>query len=382
MTGLTSAAVSHANLEPPAAYDARSVGMGSTGVAYAHNGSALYHNPAAMQGIEQGAITLAFSPFLPQLTTPLAGPNTEVKSQRSFFPMFLIGGAYRVNQQLTLGIAAFPTMGLGARYENVAAMGGATLDAKLAAIEVAPGVAYALTDYLALGATYRMTYMSYALETPAPVPTKIDLSGWSFLGVQLGIFARASKTTRLGLTYRNKVPVTMSGKTDMPGQSIDSKLEFAAPHIFKLGVAQGLLDDRLLLALDFKLSLYHESSKELALKTDAGAPMSTQTLAWKNTMGVYAGGEYRLAPEGPAVRLGYGLAQSATPNAYAQPILPPPGLLHSLHAGVGISVSKVDVDLGGYYVFGGREIQPQAPNAPGNYSMNGALFSVSATYRL
>src|SRR5512145_2248853 len=34
-----------ANTEPPSAYDARSVGMGSTGVAHVENGASLYHNP-------------------------------------------------------------------------------------------------------------------------------------------------------------------------------------------------------------------------------------------------------------------------------------------------------------------------------------------------
>lgn len=387
LTSLLTTASGYANLEPPPAYDARSTGMGSTGVAHVHNGASLFHNPAAMQGIETGAITVAFSPFMPQVTAPLAGPDSAVKSTRAFFPMFLVGGAYRVNQQLMLGLAVFPTMGLGARYENVAAMGGLTMDAKLTAIEVAPGASYAITDYLSVGATYRVTYMTFSQE-PIPdetvgfVPGKADLSGWGFLGVQLGVFARATKTTRLGLTYRNKVPVSMSGKTEMLGQSLNTELEFAAPHSFKLGVAQALLEDRLVLALDFKLSLYHESNKELAFKAEVpgGTQTITQRLDWKNSLGVYAGGEYRFAPEGPAVRLGYTIVQSATNATYALPILPPPGLAQSVHAGAGMSFSKVDVDLGGYYLFGSKDA-PQAA-APGKYGMNGILLAVSGTYRM
>jgi long-subunit fatty acid transport protein len=228
--------------------------------------------------------------------------------------------------------------------------------------------------------------MSYGVEMPVDatgtgtlVPSKIDLSGWGFLGAQLGVFAKATKSTRLGLTYRNKVAVNMSGDTTMGGQSLHTEMEFAAPHTFKLGVAQSLLDDRFLLALDLKFSMYKESSKELVVKTDipgAGTISTTQTLDWKNTLGVYAGGEYRFAPQGPAVRLGYSLAQSATPNSYANPILPPPGIQQSISAGAGMSFSIVDVDLGGYYLFGGKHVQPVGYPS-GNYDMDGILVALS-----
>jgi len=392
LTCLVCPVVSRANVEVPPAYDARTVGMGSTGVAHVHNGASLYHNPAAMQGVQNGAVTLAFSPFFPQVSAPLAGPETSVKSSRSLFPLFLVGGAYRINQQLAVGLAVYPTLGTGAKY-SVPLLGGAKLDATLAAVEMAPGVSYALTDYLAVGASYRVTYMWYTMEQPSVDPTtgavssaKADVSGWNFLGVQLGLFARASKTTRLGVTYRNKVTAAMSGKTEMGGQSLNTALDFAAPHAFKLGVAQSLLDERLTLALDFKLSLYHESNKELNPRVDipgAGTVSTPEKLDWKNTFGVYAGGEYRVSPEGPAVRLGYSVSQSATPGAYAQPILPPPALQHAVHAGAGVSLSKLDLDVGGYYLFSGAHAQPQGSlPVPGDYKLNGILVALSATYRL
>ena len=386
--------LAHANVEPPAAYDARSVGLGSTGVAHVHNGASLFHNPAAMQGVEGGAATAVFSPFLPQLSAPLAGPDTEVKSTRSLFPMFLVGGVYRINPKLTVGLAAFPTMGFGAKYENVTALGGATIDAKLAAIEVAPGVAYALTDFLSIGATYRVTYMSYGMEQPMIIPptpdnpagsmiqTKTNLSGFGFLGAQLGLFARASATTRLGLTYRNQVTVNMSGKTEMPTGSYDTEMKFASPHSFKLGIAQSLLDNALLLALDLRYALYKTSSKELAAKMEIpgmGTQTQTQRLDWKNVFGVYAGAEYRIQPEGPAVRLGYSLSQSATSKNYAQPILPPPALQHAIHGGAGMTFSKVGVDLGGYYFFSSTRVSEAVP--PGDFAMNGLLLALSGTYR-
>jgi long-subunit fatty acid transport protein len=386
--------IARANVEPPPAYDARSVGIGSTGVAHVHNGASLFHNPAAMQGVKDGAATLVFSPFLPQLSAPLAGPDTEVKGARSFFPMFLVGGVYRVNPKLTVGLAAFPTMGFGAKYENLAAMGGATINAKLAAFEVAPGVAYAVTDFLSIGATYRITYMSYGMEQPMIIPptadnpaggmiqTKTNLSGLGFWGAQLGLFAQASPTTRLGLTYRNQVTVNMSGETEMPTGSYDTEMKFASPHSFKLGIAQSLLNNALLLALDLRFALYKTSNKELAAKVEVpgvGTQTDTVRLDWGNVFGMYAGAEYRIKPEGPAVRLGYSLSQSATSKDHAQAILPPPALQHAIHGGAGVTVSKVDLDLGGYYFISSTHLDKALP--PGDYAMNGLLLALSGTYR-
>lgn len=378
-----------ANIEPPAAYDARSVGMGSTGVAHVHNGASLFHNPAALAGVEKGAITADFAPLLPKMNAPLAAPETVVGGERGLFPMFLVGGAYRLDKRFTVGLAAYPTMGLAAKYKNRAELGGLELSTKLAAIEIAPGAAFSLTDDIAVGLAYRVTYMSYSTHMPTAVAppnvteVKLDASGWNFLGIQAGAFARLTQTTRLGLTYRNKVPVTMKGNTDMGGQSYKSELEFAAPHAFKLGVAQTLMDDRLLLALDVKLALYKNSGKSLSVKTET--PVGTQTtetsLDWKNSLGACAGAEYRFAPNGPRARLGYSVTQSATPENRAAPILLPPGLQHSIHVGTGMSFSNVDVDLGGYYLFGGHHAAPEG-GVPGDYSMNAILIALGATYRL
>lgn len=378
-----------ANTEPPAAYDARSVGMGSTGVAHAQNGAALYHNPAALHEMGQGAVTLAISPFAPQVSSPIGTDGAEVKSKRGIFPMFLVGGAYRIDRRFTVGLAAFPTMGFGAKYGELASFGGLKLNAQLAAIEVAPGASFAITDYLAVGVTYRVTYMAFNMEQPnltaagTMAQSKTDLSGLGFLGAQVGLFARATETTRLGLTYRSKVSVNMKGDTEMGGQKMHTELKFAAPHTFKLGIAQSLLENRLTLALDLKLALYKESSKELALKVDVpglGTQTQSQPLKWKNVFGFYAGAEYRFAPEGPAARLGYSMAQSATPTDYASPVLPPPGLQHAVHAGAGMSVANVDIDLGGYYLFGSKKSQPSG-GAPGDYGMNAVLVALSGTYR-
>jgi len=389
------AATAHANIEPPPAYDARSVGMGSTGVAHVSNGASLYHNPAALHGVERGAVTGVISPLAPQLTAPLDGPDTEVKSERELGPLFLLGGAYRVHERLVLGVAAYPTMGFGAKYQDLDALGGLDLSARLGVLEIAPGAAFAITDDIAIGLAYRVSYFSYSATSPvlAPPPApagtllsaEADLSAWNFTGVHAGVFARVTPSTRLGLSYRSKITADLEGTTDMAGQELDTTLEFSVPHIFKVGVAQGLLDERLLLALDLRYALYKDANEALVAETTVpglGTQEQETPLDWNDSIGAYLGGEFRVH-DMVRVRAGYSVVTSATPERTVQPILPPPGLQHTLHAGAGVDVAGLEVDLGGYYLMGGKHAEPDptSGNAPGDYRFNAILGSLSVTYR-
>src|SRR5689334_22945813 len=105
-----------ATTEGPAFFDARSVAMGSTGVAHVHNGASLYHNAATLAEIENVAVTLDISPVIPVFTTPFTGPNTSVKSDSNIAPFFLAGGAYRLNERLVLGLGFFGAGGFGGSY--------------------------------------------------------------------------------------------------------------------------------------------------------------------------------------------------------------------------------------------------------------------------
>jgi long-subunit fatty acid transport protein len=107
-------------------------------------------------------------------------------------------------------------------------------------------------------------------------------------------------------------------------------------------------------------------------------------LDWKNVFAFGVGAEYWAMPM-LALRAGYSLSQSATPEHTANIFLNPPGLLHAVHAGAGVTFANVDLDLGGYYAVGSRHISadPTAPTvAPGDYGSNTLMLSLSGTYRM
>jgi long-subunit fatty acid transport protein len=165
---------------------------------------------------------------------------------------------------------------------------------------------------------------------------------------------------------------------------MDTTVDFSLPHIFKLGVAQGLLEDRLILAADLRYALFKDANEALVfeMSTPLGTAEQEMPLDWKNSIGVYLGGEYRVH-ELVRARAGYAVVSSATPEETAQAILPPPGLQHTIHLGAGVAVGGLEVDLGGYYLFGGKyaDPDPTSGSAPGDYRFNAILGSLGVTYR-
>ncbi|MEO7092185.1 MAG: outer membrane protein transport protein [Polyangiales bacterium] len=386
--GLVSS-IASASTEPPSVYDARSVGMGGTGGAYLENGASVYHNPAALDGIAKGAFTLVLSPTSTVIHSPVAGPNTSVKSDASTFPLFLLGGAYRVSDRVVVGLAAYPTAGFGSGYSNVAAFGGQDLKFAIVAMEAAPAASFKITDRLSLGLAWRITYVHQSASQPLPPPTggalEQALDGTSFVGANLGAYYRPSDDLHLALTYRSKVTAKLKGKTTIGGTDFDTSGDFAAaPHTFKAAAAGWLLQRRVMLAIDVKYLLFKEANEEIALTTDtpAGPQTATIPLHWRNVLAVNAGVE--VAIDGPyAVRAGYTISQSATPSESAAYFTPPPGILQAIHLGAGARYEHWDIDLGGAYAFGSSTATPaDARTNAGKFRFTTIMGSVSLTYRM
>jgi long-chain fatty acid transport protein len=373
----------------PATYDARSVGMGGTGVAYIDNGAASYHNPASLEGIHEFAATGVVTPFGPQLTTPVAGPQTEVASTRTFFPLFLLGAGYRVADPVVIGVTADAAGGLGATYEDVAAVGGANLELGVAVLEASPAVSYAVADGFSIGLAYRISYMFESVDTPSPMgmgTMKTSLSGFSFLGMQAGLLYKPIDELRLGLNYRSKVTAKLDGDTTsatpMGELSLDTRSKFSTPHKITLGGAYEI-DKTWLLALDAKYVFYSEANKELVTTVtlpDGTEQSNVQPFDWKDVIGVSAGIEYKVVPT-VGLRIGYSFSTSATPEETANIFVTPPGLVHGFHLGAGLDLESWAVDVGGAYAFVGSDVTNSTQGAPGRYDFDVVILSLAGTYR-
>src|SRR5882724_9420663 len=75
------------------AHDARSAGLGATGVAFADDATATQHNPARLQAISRASFVVGLTGAWLHEEAPVLGPNQ--KSTSDIHAVFgMIGGAY------------------------------------------------------------------------------------------------------------------------------------------------------------------------------------------------------------------------------------------------------------------------------------------------
>ena len=371
-------------------FDSRSHALGGTGVAYLDSAGAIPTNPALLDQI--GKLTLGLdvfyirsqpeAPYTIYHIDPATGQtyrNYEtIRSKPTGAPLPFLGGAYRVSDHVVLGAAVYPVIGQGAQAEYRPAPEQypnsiSKVDVAMGLIEAGIPISVRLLDNLSLGIMWRVTYMTQSVSTPLPsimapgavintatgevVNAEIKASGMNFSGIQLGLFYKPLPNLRFGFSYRAKVTVEGTGTTTTQiGPStivLDTTKGYSNPHAFRAGLAWTGLDDRLMLAADFKYLLYGEAFKELGTTTtQAGKPPSTAyTKAyWKNSFSFHAGAEYRIA-EGWHARMGYAIVTSATNPDYAISYFAPPGNAHQFFGGVGIKIfDSLTMDIAAGYV--------------------------------
>jgi long-chain fatty acid transport protein len=423
---LFAAGKAYASTEINGLFDGRSAGMGGTGVAYLDSPGAIPTNPALLDQI--GKLTISAdvfyiisqpqSPYRVWHIDPATGNYYEtydtVISKSASAPLPFIGAAFRLNDRIVVGAAAYPVIAQGAQaeyrpapdeYPNTVAVN----KVGMALFEASIPVSIRITDKLALGVSWRITYMSQSINVPidtfappagisfnsaagAPINTELKTTGVNFGGAQVGVLYRPVPSLRLGLTYRSKVIVSGSGTNTitLAGTQMDleARNSYTNPHMFRAGLAWSVLNDHLLLALDFKYLLYAEAYKEIetitVMKTPTGSKESVnhRPLYWKNAYTVQVGAEYKLSDTFRA-RAGYILATSATTPDYALSYMAPPGNSHLVGGGLGIQVlENLKVDIAAAYVVLSSFV-PKATmyNAGiGTYASHGAEISLAAVY--
>ncbi len=399
------ASTAHANPDLPVYYDARSVGMGGAAIAFLGNPTAMLHNPANLSSIERfsinGTITLFQptneAPFLIPPTDPMSAPTTQsFDSEASIFPLPFLGVAGRVHDRVVIGGGAYFVSGVGSEY-TLPALG--TLKLEIAVSELALPVAVQITDELSVGVAVRVGYAMQRTTQPLPPsgpmmePGEISqkLSGISFPAATLGVTYRPLPELSLALVYRSKMKTNIDGNSTINGMDFDSESEWLTAHSLRAGIAGSLLQHRLVLALDGKYTFTGESNERQVIDTNImGSTMRTDILLdWENILTGNLGVEFWAHPMF-AVRTGYSISQSATPESLPNPFTPSPGLLHAVTGGLGLRLEHVDVDAAGAVSFGSNtsnNVRTDLPDgqtvpAPGEYSVFSWYASLSATYHL
>lgn len=420
LLALTAASSASANTDINGLFDARSTAMAGTGAAFIDSAAAIPINPALLDQIDKLTLTVDGTLLVAQPQSPYVVTHSSadggtfknyetIRSDRSYGPLFFIGAAYRVLDRVVVGAAVYPLLGMGTQAEyrpspdllpklNIRTESAAGL------LEVGIPVSVRILDNLSIAAMWRVSYMTQSATQPVspdgmirdasgnPIYAKLDVNGWNLGGLQLGVFYKPVPSLRFGFTYRSKVAVSGTGTTTTTNPAdgmtlkLDTRAPFTNPHIFRGGVAWTTLQDKLLIAADFKYLLYAEAYKSITTTVVMnGAAMDNVTVTkWQNAYAVQLGAEYAAFDE-VSFRAGYTMVMSATPKDYAKAGMAPPGASHGFAVGVGAHViDNISVDIALEYIAYSVKVDKATPDnaGVGTYASNSGQFGVSATYRM
>lgn len=390
---LLTALPARAQVEPPAPHGARHAALGGTGVAYADDASAVFHNPAALDAVGRLALTAAVAPQITAPSAPLRGAAADaVPGSRTLFPYFLAGAALRLHERVVVAVAAYPTAGAVTRFATPH-YAGRDLSSTLSAVEISPALSFALTRDLSLGLGYRITAAASvvregALQGEQLVLHDTTMRGWAFQSMDAGLAYRVHDRLRLGLLYRSRMTVdvsgartvTVAGAATPDAVSWEAKSTLATPHTLRVGAAAELLPDTLTMALELTYRAY-ASMLPRAPTTLTSATGQTQSSvdrpALRDVIGVGFGLEARPIPE-LSLRLGYHEAGSPTSPDKPAWTAPPPGPTRTFTWGAGVSLARWDAGVAAMYTFASGE---GGGALPGAYAANALTLAASVTYR-
>jgi long-subunit fatty acid transport protein len=348
--------------------------MGGTAIGYVKDPSAVFHNPAGLQGVHGfallGDVSAIFANF--------SGSPVERRSLRStradliILPFFLAAVAYRPAEWLTLGLGGFPVASGGADYEYP------TLDgpvyelnsARVAFFEVTPVLSLnipkdaLLPGELAFGIGYRATLTTFERQLGDPAdPRGLDLSlrGLDFKGFRAGVQYRPGRAFAIGAVYRNRVTVVSRADEAVLANQPLTDVEFPFVLPAQLGAGIRLDVGSLGAAADVVYTFQSQNDRSAVTGLIGTMPVSIPNVSdWQDAFTLHFGLEYRLGPaQDVPIRVGYIFDDRVASRRFPSAFGIPPASTNSYTFGGGYTADNWEINLALTLTEGGTEI-----NAP------------------
>ncbi|MFT7624612.1 MAG: long-subunit fatty acid transport protein [Myxococcota bacterium] len=368
---------SAAGYDTPILYSARHIGMGGTGISFVKDPTAMFINPAGIGHTSHIIAHVDFSPIFAQIdAAPECGagpgliscsgtnPKTGLAATAGpvLAPAFLAGGAFRVHENVTLGLSIFPlaSAGGGYAYSQPAFPAGSgdeqwEDDTAIAFIEISPGVAVNFplggAGNLRLGATYRITLAQLSRfkksEANEAATFDLDMSGFNFEGVRVGL-QWDWEGLQLGVVYRNKIVADVEADSSVIVGSEKGKttMDLTLPSRIGAGLRYDIADFGIALDYEYAWQSQNKVSKIIAFNTAKGEnddPLNSYFL-WKDASTIRAGLEYRFLGT-MAARLGYVWDQETSNKVYVSAFGTPPTDTNTATVGFGYDGGPWEINV-------------------------------------
>ncbi len=305
-----------------------------TGYAYAgaaavaEDASTIFFNPAGLTYLSEGhhlsgAVTLLSrslefknegSNSLVTLPGPVVWPLGGDGGQAG--GLSVVPAAYwamSINDRLRVGLGISPTFGNATEWDDdfIGRYQGSYSEIK--AINFNPSAAYRVSDAVSLG--FGLNIVHFEADLRGKVPTALGdreskLTGEDTgYGYNLGAMFQLSPATRLGLTYRSSIELTVTGKSETPLGSTPAKVKIELPDSASIALSHRI-GPKLELLADYTWTGWSKIQSLRVTNRNTGALLTDELLGFKDSYRIGIGAQYQYSD---SLRLRAGVAYDQSP---------------------------------------------------------------------
>jgi len=272
-------------------------GMAGAVVAAPQDAGTILTNPA-------GLATLEMNEFRADMGFGFLNPPRKANGNSSDSDLYMMPSgalAFRISEQLILGMGMAGLSGMGVDFADIApAAGNQTVVTTKQFYKIAPGFAYRISDRLNVGAALNIDYQSLAMYNNSVQLPQNQVFGF---GATVGLTYQISGTLRLGAAYISQQNMDAFKWNTAAGRY---EMTMDAPQSLQLGLAY-MPNPGLLVEFDVKQIQFSDVLDKVTLKTPGGN--QTMNFGWSDQT-VYALGVQRKVNDKTAVRIGYNYGAS------------------------------------------------------------------------
>ena len=299
---------------------------------------------------------------------------------------------YRVNDRLTAGFGVYAPFGLRTRYSKQSFVAEAGVRSELEVIDLAPAVAYRVTDKLSLGASVIARYIHGRMSNNQKAPaaaygtgySDFDLDGWT-AAWSIGAMYEFTPDTRIGVSVKGKSMQTVKGTHKVSGspmsilnQNLDNGE--ASPDLPASVLVSGFhkLNDKVGLSASVRYTDWKDSFQEFTLESSLGG--KTVDEKWRETWTVSFGADYYLN-ENWTLRAGVAYDQSPVRNKYHRTIRIPDSNRTWVSVGASYKTENWQFDAGYAHLFMKNGTSQYVGDVKAHFKSYSNLIGLQAQYK-
>lgn len=197
---------------------ARGNALGGSVIAKADDPAAIFFNPAGITQLAGTQMAMGATVIMPSthVTTESWGRSEDDKLKWNYFVPPYTYVTYQQSDRLWLGVGFFARFGLGTEFDENWPGRFNSYNSFVRVLELNPNAAWKVNDKLSISVGMSLARMDLKLESKAPLfgyDTSLSGNGMG-VGYNFGVHYKLLDWIKLGLSYRSKIHIDLSGRAD------------------------------------------------------------------------------------------------------------------------------------------------------------------------